>query len=76
MHGTWISNDWNQPSDADEESLPTLTISILSWVLEVSNLAMVYHLLYLHYPFDLPLHAWLNWIGKISWDRVGGFAPL
>ena len=58
MHGTWTSKDWNQPGD--EQSLPTLSVSSLWGVLEVSNVALVFHLLCLHYHFDLPLHACFN----------------
>ena len=68
MHGTWTSKDWNQRSDADEESLPTLTVSSLRGVLEVSNVTFVFHLLCLQCHFDLPLHACFNKIGQMSCD--------
>ena len=60
MHGTRTSKDWNQPSDADKESLRTLSVSSLRGVLEVSIVPLIFHLLCLHYDFDLPLHACFN----------------
>ena len=60
MRGTWTWKGWNQPGDADEESLPTLSVSSSRGVLEVSNVALVFHFLCLHYHFDLPSHASFN----------------
>ena len=47
-------NNQNQPNDADGESIRTLSVSTLRAVLELSNVAFVFHLLCLHYHFDLP----------------------
>ena len=60
MHRTCTSKDGTKPSDADEESLPTLSASSLRGVLDVSNVALVFHLLCLHYLFDFSLHACFN----------------
>ena len=60
MHGTSTSKDLNQPSEGDEESLPTLSVSSIRGVSDISGVASVFHLLCLHFHFDLPWHACFN----------------
>ena len=83
MAYTW--KDLRRVSDADESDLPTVSVSSLRGVLEVSNIAflalcvpryprgtgvhsnmaLVFHLLCLHFHFELPLPAYFNPIGQI-----------
>ena len=60
VHRTWTSKDWNRRSEADQESLLTLSVPTLRVVLEVSNVALVFYLLWLHPHLEFLLHACLN----------------